>query len=355
MMQHADRDGVLRRGGTSFVWALTALIAVALPAACESSIGSTSTTASPGSAASAAATLPTALDSMTVNVVKTVSPSVVLIQTPSGLGSGEIYDTRGDIVTNAHVVGTATSFVVTTSAGKQLDGTLVGSFPPDDIAVIRVNGSGLKPAKFGDSSKLQVGEFVLAIGNPLGLEGSVTSGIISALGRVVSEGAGGGTLPDAIQTSAPINPGNSGGALVNLASEVVGIPTLAALSPGTQAPAPGIGFAISSNRTRVIADQLIQNGRVTKSGRAYLGIQTGNTSGGQGTLVVNVVPGGPAAQAGITAGTLITGVAGKPTPTTSQLAEVLASLNPGQTVKVDVVRRDGSTGTVNVTLGELPG
>lgn len=355
MMQHRDRDGVLRRGRASFVWVLMALIAVALSAACESSIGSASTTAIPGSAASAAAgALPTAFDSMTVNVVKTVSPSVVLIQTSSGLGSGEIYDTKGDIVTNAHVVGKATSFVVTTSAGKQLDGTLVGSFPPDDIAVIKVNGSGLKPAKFSDSKKLQVGEFVLAIGNPLGLEGSVTSGIISALGRVVSEGVGGGTLPDAIQTSAPINPGNSGGALVNLASEVVGIPTLAALSPGTQAPAPGIGFAISSNRARVIADQLIQNGRVTNSGRAYLGLQAGNTTVGQGTLVVNVVPGGPAAKAGITAGTLITAVAGKPTPTTSQLAEVLASLNPRQTVKVDVVRRDGSTGTANVTLGELP-
>src|SRR5215472_8603800 len=190
-----------------------------------------------------------------------------------GLGSGEIYDTKGDIVTNAHVVGTATTFVVTVSSGKQLPGTLVGSFPPDDLAVIKVDGAGLKPATFGDSSKLEPGQSVLAIGNPLGLEGSVTSGIVSALGRVVSEGPGGGTLPDAIQTSAAINPGNSGGALVNLNSEVVGIPTLAALSPGTQAPAPGIGFAISSNRAKVIADQLVANGKVTNSGRAYLGIQ----------------------------------------------------------------------------------
>jgi S1-C subfamily serine protease len=328
---------------------MAALAAVAL-AACQSSTGN-SATSSPGTSSSSTGT-----DAVTIDVVKTVSPSVVLIQTSEGLGSGEVYDTRGDIVTNAHVVGTATTFVVTTSAGKRLDGTLVGSFPPDDLAVIKVNGSGLQPAKFGDSSKLQSGETVLAIGNPLGLEGSVTSGIVSALGRVVSEGPGGGTLPDAIQTSAPINPGNSGGALVDLNSEVVGIPTLAALSPGTQAPAPGIGFAIASNRAKEIADQLVANGKVTNSGRAYLGIQAGATSGGEGVLVVQVEPGGPAAKAGIAAGTLITAVAGKPTPDPSQLAEVLATLSPGQTVPVTTVPPNTSSKTtVNVTLGELPG
>jgi S1-C subfamily serine protease len=345
----ARGDHSKRRRSAPFGCALAALAAVAL-AACQSS------TSSSGTSSTASASGTTAADSVTIDVVKTVSPSVVLIQTSEGLGSGEVYDTKGDIVTNAHVVGTATSFVVTTSAGKQLEGTLVGSFPPDDLAVIKVNGSGLQPAKFGDSSKLQTGETVLAIGNPLGLEGSVTSGIVSALGRVVSEGPGGGTLPDAIQTSAPINPGNSGGALVDLSSEVVGIPTLGALSPGTQAPAPGIGFAISSNRAKVIADQLVASGKVTNSGRAYLGIEAGATSGGEGVLVVQVVPGGPAAQAGITAGSLITSVAGKPTPGPSQLAEVLATLSPGQTVPVVVVPPSSSTRTtVNVKLGELPG
>jgi putative serine protease PepD len=329
-------------------WPLAALLAVLVAASCQGPSGGASTT--PASTASG-----TAADTVQVQVVKTVSPSVVLIQTSDGLGSGEVYDTNGNIVTNAHVVGSAKSFVVTTSAGKQLSGTLVGSFPPDDIAVIKVNGSGLKPAKFGDSSKLEVGESVLAIGNPLGFAGSVTSGIVSALGRVVSEGPGGGTLPDAIQTSAAINPGNSGGALVDLDSEVVGIPTLAALSPGTQAPAPGIGFAISSNRARVIADQLVQNGRVTNSGRAYLGIEPASTSGGQGALALAVVPGGPAARAGIPAGTIITSVAGKPTPTPSRLAEVLATVSPGQSVKVDVVRPDGGKASADVTLGELPG
>jgi S1-C subfamily serine protease len=357
MTQQGDRDDVHGTRLAPIGRLLAALVAAALlAAACQSSGGSSSpAAAAASSSAAAASSSAAAADSATVAVVKAVGPSVVLIQTPDGLGSGEVYDGNGDIVTNAHVVGTATTFVVTTSNGKQFDGTLVGSFPPDDLAVIRVNGAGLKPAKFGDSSKLQAGESVLAIGNPLGLEGSVTSGIVSALGRVVSEGAGGGTLPDAIQTSAPINPGNSGGALVDMASEVVGIPTLAALSPGTQAPAPGIGFAISSNRAKVIADQLVQSGRVTNSHRAYLGIQSGSTSGGQGTLVVAVAAGGPAAQAGITAGSLITSVAGKPTPTASQLAEVLATLQPGQTVPVTVVHPDGTSATVNVTLGQLPG
>jgi putative serine protease PepD len=343
MTAHSDRP---HRRQAAPLWCALAALALGA-AACESP--STSNAASPGSS-------PPSIDSATVQVVKNVSPSVVLIQTPDGLGSGEIYDTNGDIVTNAHVVGTATTFVVTTSAGKQLDGKLVGSFPPDDIAVIRVNGTGLKPAKFGDSSKLEVGESALAIGNPLGLEGSVTSGIISALGRVVSEGPGGGTLPDAIQTSAAINPGNSGGALVDLASEVVGIPTLAALSPGSSAPAPGIGFAISSNRARLIADQLVQTGRVTNSQRAYLGIQSGATSGGDGVLVLQVVPGGPAARAGIQPGSLIVSVAGKPTTTPTQLAEVLATLSPGQTVPVVIVPPNSTAKTtVNVTLGELPG
>ena len=338
---------MISRGALAIVALMTAAVGVACQAGTS---GGASPTATPGGGSSAAA------ESTSVDVVKDVSPSVVLIQTSSGLGSGEIYDARGNIVTNAHVVGTATSFQVTTSSGKQLPGTLVGTYPPDDIAVIRVNGSGLKPAKFGDSAKLQVGQPVLAIGNPLGLQGSVTSGIVSALGRVVSEGETGATLPDAIQTSAPINPGNSGGALVDMTSEVVGIPTLGALSPGSQgAPAPGIGFAISSNRARVIADQLVRDGRVTNTHRAYLGIQAGNTDGGQGVVVVQLVPGGPAARAGIAAGSLITSVNGRPTPTTSQLSEVLAGLSPGQTVPVEIVRPDGSKATVQVTLGELPG
>jgi S1-C subfamily serine protease len=289
-------------------------------------------------------------------VFATVGPSVVLIETSGGLGSGEVYDSNGDIVTNAHVVGSERSFRVTTSSGKQLAGTLVGSFPPDDVAVIKVDGAGLKPVTWGDSSKLKVGQPVMAIGNPLGLEGSATSGVVSALGRVVDEGQGGGTLPDAIQTSAAINPGNSGGALVDLESQVIGIPTLAALSPGSQgAQAPGIAFAISSNRAKLMADQLIKSGTVTNSHRAFLGIQAGDTTGGKGVVVISTEPGGPAARAGISEGDVITAVNGQPTPNTSALSTVLAGLSPGQTVPVTIVRPDGSSGTVSVSLGQLPG
>jgi putative serine protease PepD len=212
------------------------------------------------------------LDSLVTSVVKELDPSVVFIQTSTGLGSGEIYNGQGDIVANAHVVGNATAFRITLSNGRQLAAALVATYPPDDVAVIRVTGStaGLKPATFGDSSKLQVGQMVLAIGNPLGLQGSVTTGVVSAIGRQVSEGTT--TLPDAVQTSAAINPGNSGGALVDLDKQVIGIPTLAALTVGAAgAQAPGIGFAIFSNRARFIADQLIKSGVVTNPGRTTAG------------------------------------------------------------------------------------
>jgi len=225
-----------------------------------------------GSASSTTTITADSLDSLVTSVVRDVDPSVVFIQTSTGLGSGEIYNGQGDIVTNAHVVGNATSFRVTLSDSRQLAATLVAAYAPDDIAVIRVTGStaGLKPATFGDSSKLQVGQMVLAIGNPLGLQGSVTSGVVSAVGRQVSEGST--TLPDAIQTSAAINPGNSGGALVDLDKQVIGIPTLAALTIGAAgAQAPGIGFAISSNRARFIADQLVKSGVVTNTGRTTAG------------------------------------------------------------------------------------
>ena len=185
-------------------------------------------------------------------VVQTVEPSVVQIETAQGLGSGVVFDTQGHIVTNAHVIGGARSFTVTLFDGKQLHGTLVGSFPPEDIGVIDVHASGLRPAVWASSGNAQVGTIVMAIGNPLGLRASVTQGIISAVGRLGEEG-GGIVLPDTIQTSAAINPGNSGGALVDLSGRVVGIPTLAALNPEVGAPAGGIGFAISSNRALFIA------------------------------------------------------------------------------------------------------
>jgi putative serine protease PepD len=303
-----------------------------------------------------------------VSVVAQVLPSVVQITTGSGLGSGVILDDKGDIVTNAHVVGTATTFQVRVANNPTaFAATLVGAYPPDDLAVIRLDQppTGLKPARFGDSSKLQIGDIVLAMGNPLGLTGSVTDGIVSAVGRAVTEPAGdgspGATLPQAIQTSAAINPGNSGGALVDLSASVIGVPTLAAISPQTGgSAAPGIGFAIPSNLVTDIAGQLVANGgHVPNSRRAALGIgavtvvdQNGQPAG---VAVGSVVPGGPAAAAGIKPGDVITAVNNTTVQSSAELSEVLAELNPGQAVPVTVVDPQGKTTSVTVTLGQLPG
>jgi putative serine protease PepD len=294
------------------------------------------------------------LQNQFVQVISQVGPSVVLVQSNKGLGSGIVLDTQGDIVTNNHVVADSKDFQVVLADGKQYDAQVVGTFPPDDLAVLHIDAPGLKPAVLADSTKLAVGDVVLAIGNPLGLQSSVTEGIVSALGRTVNED-GGIALPNAIQTSAPINPGNSGGALVNLEGQVIGIPTLTATDPqlgGGQAP--GIGFAIPSNTVKDIASQLVKQGKVTDSHRAYLGVQTATTTSG-GPLVTEVQPGAPAASAGIQAGDRVTGVNGTPTPDQATLVDLLAALTPGQTVAVDVVDPNGGTQTVQVTLGQYPG
>jgi putative serine protease PepD len=309
-------------------------------------------TASPGHSPVASAQADQ-LQSQLVQVVHDMSSSVVLIDTGSALGSGVVFDSQGDVVTNNHVVQNATSVNVFLTDGTRHPASVVGTFAPDDLAVVRIQNAHPRPATFGDSSKLQVGDIVLAIGNPLGLQSSVTEGIVSAVGRNVSE-PGGVVIPNTIQTSAAINPGNSGGALVDLRSEVVGIPTLAAVDQQIGGAAPGIGFAISSNMARDIASQLIANGKVTNSHRAYLGVEAADTTAG-GVLVVADAPGGPAARAGITAGDLITAVAGHQTPDSQALGGVLASLKPGQQVDVALTRQDGSKATVKVTLGTLPG
>jgi putative serine protease PepD len=198
----------------------------------------------------------TSLQQQLVSVVKSVSPSVVQIRTPQALGSGVVFDTHGDIVTNAHVVGHQTRFLVTLASGHSHPATAIGRDTTNDLAVIRIAGARPRPATFADSSQVEVGDIVLALGNPLGLRSSVTEGIVSAVKRSVPEGDG-ATLSSAIQTSAAINPGNSGGALVDLTGHVIGIPTLAALDPQMGASeAPGIGFAIDSNTVRRVADAL---------------------------------------------------------------------------------------------------
>lgn len=297
-------------------------------------------------------------------LVKGVLPSVVQINTNSGLGSGVVIDDQGHIVTNAHVVvGAQRLHVIPTTGNKTLPARLVGQYAPDDLAVLQVADHSLRPARFGDSSRLTVGMIVLAMGNPLGLSGSVTNGIISALGRTVTsprEGHfEGGTIADAVQTSAPINPGNSGGALVTLDGSVVGVPAIAATDPSIGGAAPGIGFAIPSNTVKSIVGQLIASGKVTRSGRAALGVSVRSVLNARGEAagvgVVDVTPNGPAEHAGIAPDDLITSVNGVRTPTATELTKTLATLKPGQKVKVELQRPDGHKRTVEVTLGNLPG
>ena len=335
-------------------------------AACSGTSGggapgaSASPSASASASSSAAAPGPASLQQQYEQVVSRVLPSVVEISTSEGSGSGVVYDGKGNIVTNAHVVGTAATVRVSpASGGKALAAAVLGVFAPDDLAVIRVqSGAGsLHPASFGRSASVQAGEIVLAMGNPLGLTGTVTDGIVSATGRTVSEGQGSSAvLISAIQTSAAINPGNSGGALVDLAGQVIGIPTLAASDPQLGGAAAGIGFAIPSDTVTSIAGQLIASGKVSNSGRASLGIsgQTVADASGQpaGVGVAAVTPGGAAAKADIQAGDIIVSVAGQPTGSITALQSVLATQKPGDRVPVRI-SRNGTQSTVTVTLGSL--
>ncbi|MFE2916209.1 S1C family serine protease [Kitasatospora indigofera] len=346
--------------------AATALAALAL-AGCSSGSAS-SNSSSPGATASGSASAAAGgnqLQDDYERVISEVLPSVVQITTAGGLGSGIVYDGKGNIVTNAHVVGTATTMTVTlANSTKSLDATLVASYPDSDLAVIKLTSppSGLKPAVFADSKKVELGQITLAMGSPLGLASSVTEGIVSATGRTVSEpgtgGAPGATIGNMVQTSAAINPGNSGGALVNLASQVIGINTLAATEPeGNGAVAPGIGFAIPASTITSITDQLIKSGKVTNSGRAALGItaRTFFDAGFQpaGAVIVSVVSGGPADSAGLQVGDVITKLGDTDITTLNSLTTALASLTPDSKVTVTYVR-DGQSRTADVTLGTLP-
>ncbi|MEV6012164.1 trypsin-like peptidase domain-containing protein [Streptomyces sp. NPDC051976] len=345
-----------------------ALGVTALLAAGCSSAGTPSGTSSVAAPmASAAGSGANDLQTEYQNTVKNVLPSVVQITTDKDLGSGVVYDDRGDVVTNAHVVDGAKNFHVSlATGGKTMTAQLVASYPAGDLAVIRLTSppSGLKPASFADSSKVSVGQIVLAMGNPLGLSSSVTEGIVSGTGRTVTEGAsdssGGGsgaTITDMVQTSAAINPGNSGGALVDLADQVIGIPTLAATDPqfGSGA-APGIGFAIPSSTVKRIADQIISKGKVTDSGRAALGVTVRGVLDSDlqpaGAAIVSVNKGGAAEKAGLRAGDVITKVGSAQITTVQSLTEALAAYKPGQKVQVTYTR-DGRTETAEVTLGSL--
>ncbi|MFD7748954.1 S1C family serine protease [Streptomyces sp. NPDC059698] len=343
-----------------------AVCAIALAGGCSGT-----SPAAPAPEASASGTAqgsvkraPDDLEAAYQKVINDVLPSVVQIDASQGLGSGVVYDGRGHIVTNAHVVGDEKKFKVSVATGEEVvSASLVSSYPEQDLAVIKLDDvpDGLRPAKFGDAGKVEVGQIVLAMGSPLGLSSSVTQGIVSALGRTVSESRSGGgtgaTIANMVQTSAAINPGNSGGALVDLDSEVIGIPTLAATDPQLgEGAAPGIGFAIPVSMVKTVADQIIEDGKVTDSGRAALNI-TGRTVVDDdyrpaGVALVSVERGGAADEAGLRPGDTITGIGDSEVATITSLSEALANDRPGQKVTVTYTR-DGDSRTAEVTLGEI--
>ena len=278
-----------------------------------------------------------------------------------GTGSGFIIDKNGDIITNAHVVEGSNRVTVTLKDGRQLEGKVLGTDPLTDIAVVKVNANNLPTVKIGSSANLQPGEWAIAIGNPLGLDNTVTAGIISALGRRSGE-IGVDKRVSFIQTDAAINPGNSGGPLLNQKGEVIGVNT--AIIQGAQ----GLGFSIPIETAQRIAKQLIETGSVK---RAYLGIQmltldsdTKSRLKGdpnfpfvitedKGALITRVVPDSPAAKAGLKAGDVILKVAGEPAETADRVQQIVETKNVGDRIAMDIKRgRDNLT--ITVEAGQFP-
>jgi serine protease Do len=280
-----------------------------------------------------------------------------------GTGSGVVMNTSGDIVTNRHVVNGATTVKVTLIDGRELTAKTVGTDAETDVAVIRLEKppADLIAARLGDSDKLEVGEWVLAVGSPLGLDQTVTAGIVSGLGRVGRRvQMSGGRVRHYIQTDAKINPGNSGGPLVNLSAEVVGINTLIDTGPGG-----AYGFAIPINQVRVVAQSLLKEGRVRY---AYLGVVVGDVADLEparraeleragklpgGAFVNQVTPGGPAAKAGIQTGDVITDIDGHKIEGAGDVIETVSGRLIGTRAQVGVTR-GGKRQVLPVTLGELP-
>jgi putative serine protease PepD len=314
-----------------------------------------------------AATTSTSADSAIEHAFDVASPSVVYVDAGDGTGSGVIYDTKGDIVTNAHVTNGASSLTVTLKNGQTYHATVLGTDAADDLAVIHINASGLVPATFATAGSYRVAQTVLALGNPLGLKQTVTSGLISGLDRTEQE-PNGAYIPNALQTSAPINPGNSGGALVALDGTVVGIPTLEQTGDSNGTTAQAIGFAIPAPRVTFVAQQIIATGKVEHTGRAFLGISLGSATqsgsgfgfgtGGNGTTVQGaqisqVAPNSPAGKAGLQQGDVVTKFGDTPITSADDLLTALSTEKPGSTVSV-TINRSGSTQTVHVRLSELP-
>jgi len=306
-------------------------------------------------------------------VANQVIPSVVTISAHGpgggGTGSGEVIKSGGYILTNNHVIAIAAnggSVEVQFADGQTVPATIVGRDPQTDLAVLKVDTSAnLKVIAIGSSSSVVVGQATVVIGAPLGLSGTVTSGIVSALDRsiqVPAENDSTALLVGAIQTDAAINPGNSGGSMVNCSGQLIGIPTAGATVPSPSGESSGgsigLGFAIPVNLAMTIADEIISTGTVT---HAYFGLSAvpippaaAEQAGVPGGLYVQeVVPGGPSAQAGLRMSDVITKINGQPATSTIQLQELTLTKRPGDTVSLEY-SRNGQSATATVTLGAQP-
>jgi serine protease Do len=271
------------------------------------------------------------------------------------LGSGVIVSPEGYILTNNHVVDSATDIQVTLSDKREFQAKVVGTDPKTDIAVLKVDASNLKPITVGDSSKVEVGDMALAVGNPFGVGQTVTMGIISAKGR---GNLGIEDYEDFLQTDAPINPGNSGGALVNDRGELVGVNT-AILSHGSGGN-EGIGFAVPANLAHQVMDQILTNGKVV---RAYMGIlpqdmkpemaKAFGEKEARGVVVGDVTPNSPAQEGGIQRGDIILDVDGKPVTDSNQLRMSISMMQPGSHIQVKV-KRNGNEREMSLKLAEMP-
>ena len=294
------------------------------------------------------------------NAAERVSPSVVNIEIfreqggaerPAGTGSGFIFTPDGFVLTNSHVVAHADRIGVTMLDGRRAEGTVVGSDPHSDLAVVRIGASGLAAAGMGDSSRLRVGQVAIAIGSPYGFQCTVTAGVVSALGRSLRSQSG-RLIDDVIQTDAALNPGNSGGPLVNSRGEVIGVNTAVIL------PAQGICFAIGINTAKYVAARLIRDGRIV---RAYVGI-AGMTaplhrrvvrffhlSHETGVMVTSVEPGSPADKAGVLPRDMIVAYGGAPVSAVDDLHRFLSEEQVGASAPTTVIR-----GTERLQLEIVP-
>jgi putative serine protease PepD len=282
---------------------------------------------------------------------------VVSIRTSSGSGTGFLIDDKGTLVTNDHVVDTETTVSVRFGTdGRTLKGTVIGTDPSSDLAVVRIDTAGVpqgvKPLQFADSTGVSVGDVAIAIGNPFGLDRTITEGIVSSLGRTL-QAPNHFQIDDVIQTDAAINPGNSGGPLLDDGGKVIGVTSQIATSAGGSGNV-GIGFAVPSNTVRQVLPGLEQGRAVS---HAWLGVEISpiitSSSAGSGAEISGVTVNGPAESAGLQVGDVVTEIDGRPIADPSALSAAINAKSPGDHITL-TVQRNGSTAKVDVTLRARP-